>query len=503
MTTRRQFLSVSVAPFIASCSRTAPARKMNVLFIAVDDLRPQLGCYGQQQIHSPNIDALAARGLRFDRAYCQQAVCAPSRISLLTGARPDTTKVYDLQTPISSVWPDVVSLPHHFKNNGYETVTLSKIYHHKGDDPQAWSAPDWRPQSDWGGGWRAYRDPASIETVRRHDAEVTAAYEKALQQGKKPRKPKLGAGPPFEGPDVADNAYPDGMTADKAIAELQRLKDRPFFLATGFLKPHLPFNAPKKYWDLYDPADIRLPAVRSWPENAPQVALTNWGELRSYAGMPRQGPVDDDTARKLIHGYYACVSYTDAQIGRVLAELDRLGLRDNTIVILWGDHGWKLNDYGAWCKHTNFEIDTHVPMILSAPGQKTAGQSTRALVEYVDIYPTLAELCGLDIPAHCEGTSMAPLVADPNREWKKAAFSQYPRAGNMMGYSLHTGDWRYTEWIHRPTGEIRARELYDHSRGPIATENLAGKPKYAETVKRLSALLDKGQGWRKVRAELG
>ncbi len=491
---RREFLGgLTMAGFAA-----APAKR-NVLFIAVDDLRPQLGCYGHPRIKSPNIDRLASRGVRFDRAYCQQAVCAATRASLLTGARPDTTRVWDLQTPLDTVRPDLVSIPHHFRRNGYETVSLGKVYHHPNEDPQGWSNKPWLPESDWAGGWRAYRNPSSAATVRQQDANLKARYERELKSGNRTAaRPQYGRGPAYEGPDLPDNMYPDGLTCEKAIEELRRLGGKPFFLAVGFLKPHLPFNAPKKYWDLYSAADLELPSRSSWPENMPKLAGSDWGELRAYAGIPKQGPVDAKTMRMLIHGYYACVSYMDAQVGRVLAELDRLGLRENTAVILWGDHGWKLGDYGAWCKHTNLEIDTHVPMILSLPGQKNAAGATSALVEYVDIYPTLAEACGLEIPAQCEGKSMLPLVEDPRRPWKAAAFSQYPR-GAIMGYTMTTGRWRYTEWISRKTGEITARELYDHAASDIASVNLAELPQHAQTVRELSALLDKGQGWRKVR----
>jgi iduronate 2-sulfatase len=475
------------------------SRPRNVLFIAVDDLRPQLGCYGHPRIKSPNIDRLASRGLRFDRAYCQQAVCAPTRASLLTGTRPDTTRVHDLQTPLDAVRPDLVSIPHHFKRNGYETISLGKIYHHPNEDPRGWSAAPWLPRSDWAGEWRAYRDPLSAVAVRQSDAALRAAYERELKAGNKVPRPTYGRGPAYEGPDVPDSAYPDGMTCDKAIQELHRLREKPFFLAAGFVKPHLPFNAPKKYWDLYSPDDIELPSRADWPENMPKVAGSDWGELRAYTGIPRKGPVDEATMRMLIHGYYACVSFMDAQVGRLLGELDRLGLRENTVVILWGDHGWKLGDYGAWCKHTNLELDTRVPMILSLPGQRNAGAATSALVEYVDVYPTLAEACGLEIPEQCEGKSMLPLLDDPRRKWKAAAFSQYPRGANIMGYSMRTERWRYTEWISRQTSDIVARELYDHAGSDVASANLADLPEQAATVKELSAMLAKGQGWRRVR----
>ena len=474
---------------------------MNVLFIAVDDLRPTLGCYGHKQILSPNLDRLAARGMRFDGAYCQQAVCAPSRMSLLSGTRPDTTGVYDLSTPLRKALPDVLTLPRHFRENGYETVSLAKIYHHEGDDPKGWSAPDWRPGGNWIGA-KSYLDPESLRIVAESDARLAAEREEAKRKGAA-LSGTPGYGPAYEHPSVPDNSYADGQTADRALQELRRLKDRPFFLAVGFYKPHLPFNAPKKYWDLYDPSSIKTVSVPDWPDGAPEIARSDWTELRRFSGIPAHGPVSDELARKLIHGYYACVSFMDAQVGRVLDELERLGLKQNTIVVLWGDHGWKLNDYGAWCKHTNYEIDTHVPLLLSVPGRTDKGRSTKALVEFVDIYPTLAELCGLRVPPHCEGVSMVPLLKRPELRWKEAAFSQYPREGNHMGYSLRRGQWRYTEWIRRDSGEVTARELYDHSSGPLAVRNLANDKEQTETVRRLSVLLDKGKGWRAVRERLG
>ena len=364
----------------------AGRKRPNVLFLAVDDLRTQLGCYGHQQMISPNIDRLAAGGIRFDRAYCQQAVCAPSRASLLTGCRPDTTTIYGLQTPVRKAMPDVLSLPQHFKSHGYETFSLGKIYHHRNDDLVGWSGKPFRAQGQWKG--RGYLDPASHAAMAKADAAKRAAA-KATRK----RPAKYGIGPAFEGPDVPDNAYPDGKNAEAAIAQLRKCakSGKPFFLALGFYKPHLPFNAPRKYWDLYRPEKVRLPKNTDPPADAPGFALTNWGELRQYTGIPRSGNCSEALSRKLIHGYYACVSYTDTLIGRVLDELDRLKLRDNTVIVLWGDHGWKLGEYSAWCKHTNFELDTHVPMIFAGPGVRP-GTSTKALAEFVDIYPTLCEL---------------------------------------------------------------------------------------------------------------
>ncbi len=455
--------------------------KRNVLFIAVDDLRPQLGCYGHARIQSPCIDRLAARGTLFERAYCQQAVCAPSRISLLTGLRPDSTGIYDLSHPLRKTKPDARSMPQHFKEHGYETVSLGKIYHHADDDNGVgWTVPAWRPKGAWKG--RGYLAPEAQK-------QIDTGYRKGV-----------GVGPALEDPDVEDGAYPDGMIAAKAVEWLGRLKDggKPFFLAVGFMKPHLPFNAPKRYWDLYDPARIRVSDARDWPDKMPSCAGTSWGEMRGYTDIPDKAKrLSDGQSVRLIHGYYACVSYVDAQIGRVVDALDRLGLAGSTAIILWGDHGWKLSEYGAWCKHTNFELDTHVPMILCAPGHRK-GQRSKAAVEFVDIFPTLAALCGLPVPAACEGTSMVPLLEDPGRAWKAAAFSQYPR-GKLMGYSIRSDRWRYTEWIDRKSGKVAYRELYDHATGPVAGRNLADAPEHAITVKRLSGILDGGKGWRKCR----
>ena len=486
---RRDFLLMIAgsAALPVLCPTISPARerlrrrrKMNVLFIAVDDLRPQLGCYGQKQVISPNIDRLAGRGLVFERTYCQQAVCAPSRVSLLSGTRPDTTKIYDLNTPLRKAMPNVLTLPEHFKNNDYETISIGKIYHHPSDDRQGWSAEPYRagtfPKGAWKG--RGYLTEEAIAQMEE--------YNKANPDTK-------GRGPAFEAADVPDNVYPDGCNTDYAIKQLNRLRDKPFFIAMGFYKPHLPFNAPKKYWDMYKRQDIKLADNPFIPRNAPSYATTNWGELRNYYGIPKEGPCSDELARQLTHGYYACVSYIDALLGRLLDELDRLKLRDNTVIILWGDHGWKLGEHAGWCKHTNFELDTHVPMILSVPGMKTAGQRTWALTEYVDIYPTLCEVCSLPVPGHLEGRSMMPLLEDPARPWKKAAFSQYPR-GKVMGYSMRTQRFRYTEWKDRKTGKVLARELYDHRKDPQENINAATQQEYEQDVQHLAQMLKRG--WR-------
>ncbi len=463
----------------------AEAKRYNVLFFAVDDLRPEFGAYGSPIVKSPNMDALAAKGLVFKRAYCQQAVCSPSRTSLLTGARPDTTKVYDLDTHFRKNIPDVVTLPQHFKNNGYFVQGMGKLYHGGLDDPQSWSTPWAAPKA------KGYGLPENNELVARKAAEAKKAGKKGKAASRAAR------GPAFESSDVPDNTFHDGALADMAIKALRDLKDKkqPFWLGVGFVKPHLPFVAPKKYWDLYDPAKIELAKVTTRPKGAPSYAIGDGGEMRVYEGIPN-GHVPDDLARELKHGYYAAVSYMDAQVGKVVAELERLGLRDDTIIILWGDHGWKLGEYDAWCKHTNVELDTNVPLIISVPGQKTAGKKTDALVEFVDIYPSLAELCSLPLPKHLEGTSFAPLIKNPNQPWKEAAFSQYPRGASgksLMGYTMRTDRYRLTRWVEkRDHSKVDAVELYDHKTDPMETVNIANDPKNAKLVAELTEQWKKG-----------
>jgi iduronate 2-sulfatase len=456
----------------------ADAPRTNVLFVAVDDLKPLLGCYGDPFAKTPNLDRLAARGTVFNRAYCQQAVCSPSRSSLMTGRRPDSTKVYDLVTHFRTALPDVVTLPQHFKANGYHAQAVGKIYHGGYDDPPSWSAP-------WQGTKGAGFGPAGRKVL---------ADEKAKRKGDADKVRGL----PVEAPEVADEELNDGWTADKAIELLRSFKAKrePFFLGVGFAKPHLPFVAPKKYWDLYDPAALSVAADPAPPKDAPAYAPAPWGELRAYVGMPKQGPVPPADARKLVHGYYAAVSYMDAMLGRVLDELDRLGLRDSTAVVVWGDHGWHLGDHGQWCKHSNYEQATRAALLMSAPGQKAAGAKTNALVEFVDIYPTLAEVCKLPAPAGVEGYSFAPLLDDPARPWKAAAFSQYPRADAgkpLMGYAVRTDQYRLVGWRDRKTGEPKAFELYDHAADPEEDVNLAGRPEHKGTVERLAKQL--AVGW--------
>jgi arylsulfatase A-like enzyme len=481
---------IAVAMLVITSIALAQQPKPNVLFIAVDDLRTDIGCFGNTEVKTPNIDALAKRGLVFRRAYCQQAVCSPSRTSLLTGLRPDSTKVYDLVTHFRNTVPDVVSLPQHFRENGYYTVGMGKIYHPGYDDPKSWS----EPHRDGKG-----ENYVLAENKQRMAAgDAAGAADKAAKKGKK-KKAATGPrrGEPFEMADVLDNAYHDGSLAEMAVAKLAELKskDQPFFLAVGFLKPHLPFNSPKRFWDLYDPSQLKLAEYPFRPKDAPPYSVTDFGELRNYFGVPATGPVPDDLARKLIHAYRAATSYTDANIGRVIEQLDRLGLKDNTIIVLWGDHGWKLGEHASWCKHSNMENDANAPLLIAAPGAKAAGQSTRALVEFVDVYPTLCDLAGLSQPGQLEGTSAQPLLDEPTRPWKSAAFSQYPRSvegRRLMGYAMRTDRYRYVEWQDRNSREIVSRELYDHQTDPAENQNAANLPENKDLLNQLSTQLSAG-----------
>lgn len=472
---RRDFLRMaSLATATAALTRSGvsaenTADKPNVLFLPVDDLRPQLGCFGHKQMISPNIDRLASESVVFENCYCQVPVCGASRASLLTGVRPTRDRFIGYNTRVDEDLPGALTLPQHFRKNGYHTISTGKVFHHRMDRRESWSEEPWRPSALPGEDWRNYLDPES---------------KKIAAQNK-------GAGPAYESPDVADGAYYDGRFADRTIADLRRLKEAgsPFFLACGFLKPHLPFNAPRRFWDMYKRDEIDLADNPFRPKGAPDAALHNWGELRAYAGIPQKGPLPDDLARSLVHGYYACVSYTDSLIGRLLDELDRLGLRKNTIVCLWGDHGWNLGEHGLWCKHCNFETSLHSPLLISAPGRK-GGTRVKALTEYVDIFPSLCDLAGLPIPEHLEGASLVPLIKNPAAPWKDAVFSRY-----FDGDSVKTEGYRYTEW-RRKDGQRYARMLYDHKADPHENINIAEAPQHAATVARLSKLLQ--AGWKSV-----
>ncbi|MBT3278345.1 MAG: sulfatase [Phycisphaerales bacterium] len=478
--TRRTFLQTSgLALTAASICPTVSAAKAdpaqpNILMIAVDDLRPQIHAWEKKFMKTPNIDALCKRGVRFERAYCQIAVCGASRASLLTGLRPTRKRFLSYLSRADKDAKGIPMIPATLKAAGYTCVANGKISHHLDDNEAQWSQPPWRST---GPNW-----------VTKENLDIMAEGRK---NGVNPKKNR---GRAYECADVPDSAYRDGKTLARSIDDLRKLAkaDKPFFFATGFVKPHLPFNAPKKYWDMYTEAGIvKLPDNYYKPKNTPaRYTRYGWHEMRSYAEIPKRGPVDRKTALKLIHGYYACVSYTDALIGKLLAELKTLGLDDNTIVLLWGDHGWKLGEHAMWCKHTNYEIDCHVPLVIAAPGKDfPKGTSCPSLVEFVDIYPTLCDLTGTKKPKHLQGDSLVGLLKKPaTADFKKAAFSRWPG----LGESVKTDRYRYTEYRGKSGESIIDMVLFDHKTDLAENQNVANKPEYADALKEMQAILKAG-----------
>jgi iduronate 2-sulfatase len=467
--------------------------KPNILFIAVDDLRTELGCYGNTHIKSPHIDRLAETGVTFKRAYCQQAVCNPSRASLMTGLRPDSLRVWDLVTDFRTTVPDAVTIPQHFRKHGYRALSYGKIFHNPLPDQVSWDEPHRWPEKA-----QLWSDAA-----RKRFKDFR---QQLRDEGKNEYMINRLRPPAVEIVDIPDSEHVDGAIADETIAAMRRLAkdDQPFFLATGFIRPHLPFVVPRKYWDLYDRNEIPLAPNQSFPKGMPEVAygkpsFGGFYELRVYmdylkAPTPFERPLAEARQRELKHGYYASVSFVDAQVGRMLAELDRLGLRDNTIIVLWGDHGWKLGEHGGWCKQTNFEVDTHAPLIIRAPNAKANGGKSASLVEFIDIYPTLCELAGLPVPEVLEGVSLASVLNDVSVKVKDAAFSQFPhnlKGKNYMGYTMRTDRYRLVEWLDRMTGKTVATELYDHQSDPQENTNIADRPESRETVRSLDTRLQR------------
>ncbi len=473
-TSRFLLAALFVAPAALLAAATAPAPKPNVLLICVDDLKPALGAYGDTAAKTPNIDRLAARALRLDRAYCNQAVCSPSRNALLASLRPQTLGIYDLPTNFRASRPDAITLPQHFRAHGYKTEAMGKLFHvgHGNfEDTASWTVPHFRPKA-----------PQYALASSDAPAEATPKKKIAAKAAKKPN------GAAVESADVPDDFYADGQIAAEAVNRLKAAaaSREPFFIGVGFLKPHLPFVAPKKYWDLHDPAKLPQPARLTAPDGAPDYAPQFGGELRSYAGIPAgNDPLDEKLTRRLIHGYYAATSYMDAQLGRVLAALEETGLAKNTIVVLWGDHGWHLGDHGMWCKHTNYEEAARVPLLVAVPGHSAA--ATSALVETVDIYPTLAALAGLPAPTSVDGRSFVALLTTPTSAHRDHVIHVYPR-GQRLGRAIRTERYRLVEWKAPGAESATAEfELYDYRDDTGETKNLAASR--PETVTQLRALL--------------
>jgi iduronate 2-sulfatase len=460
-----------VCQCLAVTAFSQQAGKKNVLFIIVDDMKPLLACYGDTYAHTPNMDRLASTGRVFDRAYCQQAVCAPSRASFMTGRRPDELKIWTLEQPFRALYPTIVTMPQYFRNNGYITAATGKIYHDPAahQDPASWSIPGELLVTGNGPGTK-YVKPENAGKSK------AAAVERAA---------------------VEDSGYIDGKVADAAIKLLQRVKDGPFFLAVGFRRPHLPFTAPEKYWKLFDGKPIPHPDT-TIPRDAPAIAFHKSEELRGYTDIPNTGAIPTDKVSELLQGYYAAVSYTDAQIGKVLDELNRLGLTEQTIVVLLSDHGFHLGEQGMWAKSTNFENAARVPLIINAPGVIKKAGHTGSLSELVDLYPTLIDLCGLQRPDSLAGKSLVPVLKDPKAVVKSQALSQFIRPYgalsdekkiNVMGYSLRTDKYRFTEWYDLKTHALLATELYDHRTDNKELINQAGNKSYTNDASKLHSLL--------------
>lgn len=498
---------------ICSCNPAKKEiKKPNVLFISIDDLRTSLGVYGDSIALSPNIDQLAAEGMTFRQTYTQVAVCAPSRASLMTGVRPDSTRVWHLGDKFREINPNAVTMPQHFAKFGYHTVNLGKIFHNYMPDSISWDEPDLRParykQKDW-----LKRDGETFYISE--EVAVSQAVKRDSLLKLRPVRYADGwnTGPAWEAADVHDTMYYDGAQNELTKKTLTRIAkmDKPFFMGLGYFRPHLPFTAPKKYWDRYDAEKIPLASNPKVPENAPGHTMNSMYELRHYDGFNKIGhpqssyKMEQDTARILKHGYYASVSYVDALVGNLISHMKKIGIYENTIIILWGDHGWKLGDHNSWGKMTNYNIDLKVPMIIRYPNQENRGAQTFEITELVDMFPSLCEIARIEVPDYMQGTSFVPLIKNPELPWKKAAFSQFHRRPKVsadgkryMGYSINTKKYHYIEWYTwdpktGTRGELNSTELYHSEHDPNETVNIAEDEKLRITVNDLSKQL--ADGW--------
>jgi arylsulfatase A-like enzyme len=502
---------VGLAFCVSNCAvETVEQERPNILFIIVDDLRPELGCYGNSEIKTPHIDRFAQEALVFTQAYSQAAACAPSRASAMLGMRPDTTRVWSLGEKFREINPAAVTIPQHFSKFGYYTVSMGKIFHNHMPDRVSFDEPDLRPA--------AYNTPELIDRDPEsfyHDEEIKKEHAQVREERLKENPNAYAGGWAYgrstESFDAPDNVFYDGAQTELALETMKRLKDedQPFFLALGYYRPHLPFVAPTKYWDLYD-RDKITPADNPFlPKDSPLMAMNSMYELRGcydleFVQHPSDYRLPEETARVLKHGYYASVSFIDACIGKLMNGLRDLGLDENTIVVFWGDHGWKLGEHGSWCKQTNYNIDTRVPLMIRDPRIRLEGAKTESLTELVDLYPTLCDLAGIDVPDGMEGTSLRPLLEDPDKELKSAAFSQYvrrpknsPDGKRYMGYSMVTASYHYVEWYTwdnetKTAGDLVARELYDLQIDPDENINIADLPENAEIVQDLAKKLEAG-----------
>jgi iduronate 2-sulfatase len=469
------FLAGSAPLFAES---RGPSR-LNVLLIIVDDLKPELNCYGESRAITPHIDRVASEGIAFLNAYCQKAICVPSRQSFLTGTRPNTFGAA-FETRFRKKLPNVVTLPQQFGKNGYRTRGMGKVFHHR--DDQSWDQPQWMPEPSLC--YPVYMTDENLSVQRERIAK--GQYHKRGDDWWARGGKWVPAGI-WEAPDVDDDDLTDGKIARHAIQTLTELKDEPFFMAVGFCRPHIPFIAPKKYYDLYPLDKIELPAHPDLPQGVPAFAAEPGGEWRSYHNVATGGRMPGPMVqREYIRGYLASVSYADAQIGRVLDALASLGLADKTCVVIMGDHGYHLFDHHSFGKSTNFENATRVPLIVRWPGAQQAGSKVHAIVELVDLYPTLCDLAGLPIPEHTQGKSFKAVLAGQDRLGKQAAYSQFAKGGHQ-GYSVRTGRYRLTRWQR---GSQTIFELYDHDSDPNETVNLARESDNQPIIEQLNAMLN-------------
>lgn len=464
---RVSYIAKMAILFIVSilATQNATAKKPNVLFIAVDDLRPTLGAYGNKKVISPNIDELASKGIVFENAYASVPTCGASRASLLTGIRPTRERFKISYSRIDEDTPDATTLPKLFKEHGYQAISLGKITHRPADIADHWSEKPIKPP------FNAYHTKKNLDIQKKIKSGEIKGLFRAY---------------PYESAEVEESKYFDGRVAELAVERLGQLKnsDKPFFLAVGFSKPHLPFSVPKKYWDMYPEEKIVLPTNYFNPRYAPRQAISKFGELRGYYGVPKKGPVSDEMALKLIHGYHAAVSFADAQVGKVLAALDENQLRENTIIVLWGDHGWQIGEHKIWNKHSNFKTGLHSPLIFSVPGKKQ-NLRTSAVTEFVDIFPTLCDLVGLPKPKQLQGESVASLLDNPDKHSNTSAYGRW-----TGGDTIFTERYAYTEWSQKESGKKVARMLFDHSKDPDENVNIAERKENEALIKKLAKMLE-------------
>jgi len=496
---------------IGCSSKGVKAKKKNVLFISIDDLRTSLGVYEDSIAITPNIDYFASEGITLREVFCQSAVCAPSRASLMTGVRPDSTRVWHLGDKFRNINPSAVTMPQHFEKFGYHTVNIGKIFHNYMPDSISWNEPDLRPSRYLKKEW-INRDGETFYISEKVSSSQKTKRDSLLKLRPVRYADGWNTGPAWEAADVHDTMYYDGAQIKLAKSTLSRLSnsDQPFYMGLGFFRPHLPFAVPKKYWDLYDPKEMPLASNSKIPNGAPIHSMNSMYELRHYDGFNHIGHptskyiMNEDTVRILRQGYYASVSYVDALLGNLFQHMKDIGIYDNTIIVIWGDHGWKLGDHNSWGKMTNYNIDLKVPVIIRDPDQTNKGVQSFSIAELVDLFPTLCDLAQIEVPDYMQGVSLTPLFDNPNHELKNAAFSQFHRRPKVsadgkryMGYSMNTDKYHYIEWYkwnHKTgqKGDLTNVEMYDRINDPFEKTNIAKNPQLAEIQHILSSQLAKG-----------